>query len=129
MVHFACFTGFHDEAGLHPQALADEVVVNFEGRLEGVKAEAGEKPDDLRRRSLVASTFEEGQPKFFPVKDLVPGWAEVIKLMHKGDHWMVRMPASLLYGAEGDGRGAGLHGRHGLGVGHKPFRNGPSSGH
>ncbi len=24
--------------------------------------------------------------------------------MHKGDHWMVRMPASLLYGAEGDGR-------------------------
>lgn len=83
---------------------ADEVVVNFEGRLEGVKAEEGETEDDVRRRSLVASTFEEGQPKFFPVKDLVPGWAEVLKLMHKGDRWMVRMPSSLLYQAEGDGR-------------------------
>jgi len=53
----------------------DEVVVNFEGRLEGVKAEEGETADDVRRRSVVASTFEEGQPKFFPVKDLVPGWS------------------------------------------------------
>jgi FKBP-type peptidyl-prolyl cis-trans isomerase len=83
---------------------ADEVVVNFEGRLEGVKAEAGETEDDVRRRSLVASTFEEGQPKYFPVKDLVPGWAEVLKLMRKGDRWMVRMPSQLLYQAEGDGR-------------------------
>ena len=24
--------------------------------------------------------------------------------MLKGDHWMVRMPAALLYGSEGDGR-------------------------
>ncbi len=82
----------------------DEVVVNFEGRLEGVKAEPGEKAEDVRRRSVVASTFEEGQPKFFPVKDMVPGWAEAIKLMHKGDRWMVRMPSQLLYQAEGDGR-------------------------
>lgn len=83
---------------------ADEVVVNFEGRLEGVKGEEGEKAEDVRRRSVVASTFEEGQPKFFPVKDLVPGWAEVLKLMHKGDRWMVRIPSQLLYQAEGDGR-------------------------
>ena len=82
----------------------DEVVVNFEGRLEGVKADPGEKAEDVRRRSVVASTFEEGQPKFFPVKDMVPGWAEAIKLMHKGDRWMVRMPSQLLYQAEGDGR-------------------------
>ena len=82
----------------------DGVVVNFEGRLEGVKAEEGETADDVRRRSVVASTFEEGQPKFFPVKDLVPGWSEVLKLMHKGDRWMVRMPSQLLYQAEGDGR-------------------------
>ena len=83
---------------------ADEVAVNFEGRLEGVKGEPGESADDLRRRSVVASTFEEGQPKFFPVKDLVPGWSEVLKLMHKGDRWMVRMPSQLLYQADGDGR-------------------------
>ena len=69
-----------------------------------MKGEPGESADDLRRRSVVASTFEEGQPKFFPVKDLVPGWAEVLKLMHKGDRWMVRIPSQLLYQAEGDGR-------------------------
>lgn len=83
---------------------ADEVAVNFEGRLEGVTAEEGETPDQLRDRSVVASTYEEGQPKFFPVKDLVPGWSEVLKLMRKGDRWMVRMPAQLLYQSEGDGR-------------------------
>jgi peptidylprolyl isomerase len=83
---------------------ADEVVVHFEGRLEGVKAEEGESEDSVRARSVVASTYEEGQPKFFPVKDLVPGWAEAVKLMRKGDRWMVRMPAQLLYKDEGDGR-------------------------
>lgn len=83
---------------------ADEVIVNFEGRLEGVKKETGESDDDVRRRSVVASTFDEGQPKFFPVKDLVAGWAETLKLMRKGDHWMVRIPASQLYQGEGDGR-------------------------
>lgn len=83
---------------------ADEVVVQFEGRLEGVKAEPGETPDQVRERSVVASSYEEGQPKYFPVKDLVPGWAETVKLMHKGDRWMVRMPAQTLYKNEGDGR-------------------------
>ncbi len=83
---------------------ADEVAVNFEGRLEGVQRDEGESDDDLRSRSVVASTFDEGQPKFFPVKDLVPGWAETLKLMRKGDRWMVRMPSQLLYQGEGDGR-------------------------
>lgn len=92
-----------DAAGATPTD-ADVVDVSFEGRLEGVKAEPGESADDLRRRSVVASTYEEGQPKSFPVHDLVPGWAEVVKLMHKGDRWMVRIPSSLLYQGEGDGR-------------------------
>lgn len=83
---------------------ADEVAVNFEGRLEGLQREEGESEDSFRARTVVASTYDEGQPKFFPVKDLVPGWSEVLKLMRKGDRWMVRMPASLLYQSEGDGR-------------------------
>jgi FKBP-type peptidyl-prolyl cis-trans isomerase len=83
---------------------ADEVAVHFEGRLEGVKPEEGETAEQVRHRSIVASTYEEGQPKFFPVKDLVPGWSETIKLMRRGDRWMVRMPAQLLYQDEGDGR-------------------------
>jgi FKBP-type peptidyl-prolyl cis-trans isomerase len=83
---------------------ADEVAVHFEGRNEAVMAEEGDTADDLRNRSIVASTYDEGQPKFFPVKDVVPGWNEVLKLMRKGDRWMVRMPSQLLYGSEGDGR-------------------------
>lgn len=82
----------------------DEIVVHFEGRLENVKPEEGESAESVRARSVVASTYEEGQPKFFPMKDLVPGWAEAAKLMHKGDRWMVRMPPQLLYKDEGDGR-------------------------
>lgn len=83
---------------------ADEIAVHFEGRLEGVKPEEGETAEQVRHRSIVASTYEEGQPKFFAVKDLVPGWSEAIKLMRRGDRWMVRMPAQLLYQGEGDGR-------------------------
>lgn len=83
---------------------ADEVVVDFEGRNEGLAREEGESDDDYRSRTVVASTYDAGRPEYFPVKGLVPGWAETVKLMRKGDHWMVRMPPQLLYGAEGDGR-------------------------
>jgi len=83
---------------------ADEIVVNFEGRNEDVQREEGETDDSLRARTVAASTYDEGQPKFFPVKGLVPGWAEAVKLMRKGDRWMVRMPPQLLYGDEGNGR-------------------------
>jgi len=34
----------------------------------------------------------------------VPGWAETLKMMRPGDRWMVRIPPSLMYGEEGDGR-------------------------
>ena len=40
----------------------------------------------------------------FPMADLTPGWNELMKSMRPGDHWMVRMPPNLMYGAEGDGR-------------------------
>lgn len=68
----------------------DYAIVHLEGRL-----------DD---GSVVGSTFESQEPEIFPVADLVPGWAEAIKGMHKGDHWMIRMPAHLMYAGEGDGR-------------------------
>lgn len=83
---------------------ADDVMVHFQGRLETVDAEEGETPEDRKARSIVADTFETQMPQKFPVASLVPGWAEVIKQMRKGDHWMVRMPPQLLYGDEGDGR-------------------------
>lgn len=83
---------------------ADQVLVNFESRNEGAPAEPGETADDVRNRNLVLSTYDEGRPKSFPVKGLIPGWAEAVKLMRRGDRWIIRMPAELAYKDEGDGR-------------------------
>lgn len=82
----------------------DEVIVHLQGRLETVEKEEGDTPDDIRRRSIVVDTFEVQEPASFPVNGLTTGWNELVKLMHKGDRWMVRMPPGLMYGHEGDGR-------------------------
>lgn len=82
----------------------DIAVTNFEGRLETVDKEEGDTAEDVRHRSIVVSTFDAGSPVALPIAGVTTGWSELLKLMRKGDHWMVRMPASLLYGAEGDGR-------------------------
>ncbi len=83
---------------------ADEVIVHFQGRLESAEKEEDDTPEDLRRRSTVVDTFEAQEPASFPVDRLTPGWSELVKLMHKGDRWMVRMPPALMYGHDGDGR-------------------------
>jgi FKBP-type peptidyl-prolyl cis-trans isomerase len=62
----------------------------------------GRKDDE--DKSVVLSTYEDQEPVLFPVSDLTPGWSELVKLMRPGDHWMVKMPPHLMYGAEGDGR-------------------------
>lgn len=78
------------EASQSPAGPQDYAIVHFRGLL-----------DD---GSEAASTFESQQPQIFPIEQLVPGWAEVLQMMRPGDRWMVRMPASLMYGEEGDGR-------------------------
>jgi FKBP-type peptidyl-prolyl cis-trans isomerase len=70
----------------------DYVRLHVEGRLED------------ENNSVVLSTYEDQEPVLFPVADLTPGWAELVKLMRPGDHWMVRMPPHLMYADEGDGR-------------------------
>ena len=70
----------------------DYVRLHVEGRLED------------ENNSVVLSTYEDQEPVLFPVSDLTPGWAELVKLMRPGDHWMVRMPPHLMYKDEGDGR-------------------------
>lgn len=78
-----------DPAGA-PAGEGDFVIVHYEGRLD-----SGDVFD---------SSFDRGRPANFPVDGLIPGWVEALKLMKPGDHWMVRLPASLAYGAEGNGR-------------------------
>jgi FKBP-type peptidyl-prolyl cis-trans isomerase len=83
---------------------ADDVVVHFQARLESVDKEEGDTPADLKQRSIALDTFDMQQPSTFPVSGLEAGWGETVKSMRKGDRWMVRMPAQVLYGSEGDGR-------------------------
>lgn len=80
-----------DEDGVSPTD-RDFVNLHVEGRLED------------EDHSVVLSTYDDQQTVRFPVADLTPGWAELVKLMRPGDHWMVRMPPHLMYKDEGDGR-------------------------
>lgn len=62
----------------------DTVAVMYEGRLIDGK--------------VFDSSYERGEPAQFPVNQVVPGWQEGIPLMHKGDTYMLYVPADLGYG-------------------------------
>jgi peptidylprolyl isomerase/FKBP-type peptidyl-prolyl cis-trans isomerase FklB len=74
--------------GLRPK-LADEVKVNYEGKLID-----GEVFD---------SSYRRGAPVVMTVRDLVPGWREALQLMRPGDEWLLYVPAKLAYGDKGAG--------------------------
>jgi FKBP-type peptidyl-prolyl cis-trans isomerase len=75
--------------GLKPH-LADEVKVNYEGKLvDG---------------TVFDSSYERGQPAAMPLKSLVPAWQEALVKMRPGDVWMLYVPPELGYGAEGQGQ-------------------------
>lgn len=72
-----------DAEGPQPQA-DDVVVVHYEGRLlDG---------------TVFDSSVQRGQPAELPVAGVIPGWVEVLQLMHVGDKWTVTVPAELAYG-------------------------------
>ena len=70
-------------AGVPPK-LADEVKVNYEGKLLD-----GEVFD---------SSFQRGRPAVMGLRGLIPGWTEALQLMRPGDEWMLYVPAALAYG-------------------------------
>lgn len=61
---------------------SDVALVGYEGRLRNGK------------------TFDKAPQVPMPVKGVVPGFSEALKLMHKGDKIRVWIPAQLGYGAE-----------------------------
>jgi FKBP-type peptidyl-prolyl cis-trans isomerase len=65
----------------------DIVKVHYTGTLT-----TGEKFD---------SSIDRGQPAELPVGNVIPGWAEAIKMMKTGDRWKIVIPPELAYGAEG----------------------------
>lgn len=69
--------------GLRPK-LADEVKVNYEGKLLN-----GEVFD---------SSFDRGSPAVLQVREVIPGWQEALQLMRPGDEWLIYVPPALGYG-------------------------------
>ena len=68
-----------------PQPTADDVVsVHYEGKLiDG---------------TVFDSSVQRGEPIDLPVNQVIPGWVEVLQLMHVGDKWKVTIPSELAYG-------------------------------
>jgi FKBP-type peptidyl-prolyl cis-trans isomerase FkpA len=71
--------------GAHPTD-SDVALINYEGKL------------------LDGTTFDKSQqPTPMPLKGVVPGFSEALKLMSKGAKFRVWMPAKLGYGEKGAG--------------------------
>lgn len=47
------------------------------------------------------SSYKLGQPAEFKVEGVIPGWVEVLQLMHVGDKLQVTIPPELAYGETG----------------------------
>jgi FKBP-type peptidyl-prolyl cis-trans isomerase len=72
--------------GPHP-GLADEVKVNYEGKLLDGK--------------VFDSSFQRGEPADLPLSSLIPAWTEALQRMRPGDEWILYVPPALGYGEEG----------------------------
>jgi FKBP-type peptidyl-prolyl cis-trans isomerase FkpA/FKBP-type peptidyl-prolyl cis-trans isomerase FklB len=47
------------------------------------------------------SSIKRGQPAEFPVKGVIPGWTEALKLMKVGEKAQLAIPSQLAYGPQG----------------------------
>ena len=79
-----------------------------------IKAGNGPKPNDNQmvvvnyrltnmKGEEIDSSYQYKQPATFPVKGMIPGFVEAIKLMGKGAKWQLFIPAKLGYGEQGAG--------------------------
>lgn len=67
----------------------DQVTVHYTGK--------------LMDGTVFDSSVERNEPAVFGVSEVIPGWTEVLQLMHEGDKWIVYIPHSLGYGERGGG--------------------------
>lgn len=47
------------------------------------------------------NSYKRGKPVSFPLKEMIPGWIEALKLMKVGSTWELYIPANLAYGEQG----------------------------
>ena len=51
--------------------------------------------------TVFENTHDKGEPKKIPIGQMIPGWAEALKMMHVGDKWEIYVPSYLAYGETG----------------------------
>jgi len=49
------------------------------------------------------SSYKRNEPAEFGVTQVIKGWTEAVQLMKEGARWMIYVPWSLAYGAQGRG--------------------------
>jgi FKBP-type peptidyl-prolyl cis-trans isomerase len=90
---------FTTESGLQYEVIRTEgkdkpgpeavVLVNYEGKLSDGQ--------------VFDSSFERGEAQEIPLNQVIPGWAEGVRLMGVGDIFMLYIPSRLAYGEYGAG--------------------------
>jgi FKBP-type peptidyl-prolyl cis-trans isomerase FklB len=53
------------------------------------------------------NSYLRNQPATFNLGQVIPGWKEVLPMMHEGDKWQVFIPSELAYGDRGQGNAIG----------------------
>jgi FKBP-type peptidyl-prolyl cis-trans isomerase FklB len=51
--------------------------------------------------TVFENTYEKNQPKTLGINQMIPGWAEALKLMKPGEKWELYVPPYLAYGEAG----------------------------
>jgi FKBP-type peptidyl-prolyl cis-trans isomerase len=81
---------------------------------EVISEGTGQKPTDtstvkvhyegrLIDGTLFDNTYEKQEPATFALNDVIPGWAEGLKLMNSGSKYKLYIPPELAYGPDGYG--------------------------
>ena len=75
---------------------------------EGPKAQENDTVTVHYRGTLLDGTvfdssYERKEPAVFPVKEVIPGWSEAVRLMEVGGKYRIYLPAKLGYGEQSAG--------------------------
>jgi FKBP-type peptidyl-prolyl cis-trans isomerase FklB len=57
----------------------------------------------LLNGKVIDSSYNENTSPSFPLKDVIPGWADALTRMQPGAIWEIAIPSKLAYGAAGVG--------------------------